>query len=146
MIHRKKNYQLYKDATCHNLRVCDFTDVAAFSSLFFLALQYCIFLCIFFLLWIFLWLFKFFTRFFFTVVLFFFMATFLPESCFSWQFLWPFLPSSSWCFFFLHSVELLSLPIGSSYGTLLGHLLPSFLFVIIVVFVLIDTWLGSFFF
>ena len=53
MIHRKKNYWLYKDATCHNLWPCDFTDVTAFSSLFFLAVHYCFFLYIFFLLWLF---------------------------------------------------------------------------------------------
>ena len=38
-------------ATCHNLRPCDFTDVTAFSFLFFLALHYCFFLCMFYLLW-----------------------------------------------------------------------------------------------
>ena len=69
VIHRKKNYWLYKDATCHNLWPCDFTDVTAFSSLFFLALHYCFFLYTFFLLWLFLWLFNFCTKFFFTVVL-----------------------------------------------------------------------------
>ena len=121
MIHRKKNYQLYKDATCHNLRVCDFTDVAAFSSLFFLALQYCIFLCIFFLLWLFLWLFQFFTRFFFTVALFFFMATFVPESCFSWQFLWPFLPSS----FFFFFLALCRAPVSSDWFFIWHSLRPS---------------------
>ena len=56
VIHHKKNYMLYKDATCHNLWPCDFTDVTAFSSLFFLALHYCFFLNIFYLLWLFLWL------------------------------------------------------------------------------------------
>ena len=59
VIHCKKNYLLYKDATCHNLWPCDFTDVTAFSSLFFLALHYCFFLYIFFLLWLLLWLFNF---------------------------------------------------------------------------------------
>ena len=44
VIHHKKNYLLYKDATC------DFIDVTAFSSVFFLALHYCFFLFIFFLL------------------------------------------------------------------------------------------------
>ena len=73
-------------------------------------------------------------------------APFSPDCCFSWLFLWPFLPRSSWWLFTSISAELLSLPIGSSYGTFLGLLLPSFLFVIIVVFVLIDTWLCSFFF
>ena len=53
VIHCKKNYLLYKDATCHNLWPCDFTDVTAFSSLLFLALHYCFFLFIFFLLWLF---------------------------------------------------------------------------------------------
>ena len=56
VIHHKKNYWLYKDATCHNLWPCDFTDFTAFSSLFFLALHYCFFLYIFFLLWLLLWL------------------------------------------------------------------------------------------
>ena len=56
VIHRKKNYLLYKDATSHNLWPCDFTDVTAFSSVFFLALHYCFFLYIFGLLWLFLWL------------------------------------------------------------------------------------------
>ena len=55
MIHRKKNYLLYKDATCHNLWPCDFTDVTAFPSLFFLALCYCFFLIIFYLVWLFPW-------------------------------------------------------------------------------------------
>ena len=59
MIHHKKNYWLYKYATCHNLWLCDFTDVTAFSSLFFLALHHCFFLYIFFLLWLLLWLFNF---------------------------------------------------------------------------------------
>ena len=35
VIHHKKNYRLYKDATCHNLWPCDLTDVTTFSSLFF---------------------------------------------------------------------------------------------------------------
>ena len=35
VIHHKKNYWLYKDATCHNLWPCDFTDVTAFSSVLF---------------------------------------------------------------------------------------------------------------
>ena len=52
VIYCKKNYLLYKDATCHNLWPCDFTDVTAFSSLLFLALHYCFFLFIFFLLWL----------------------------------------------------------------------------------------------
>ena len=98
VIHHKKNYQLYKDATCHNLWPCDFTDVTAFSSRFLLAVHYCFFLCIFFLLWLFLWRFNFYQ------VLFrgwsFSGAPFSPECCFFWMFLWPFLPSSSWCFFF----------------------------------------------
>ena len=55
VIHHMKNYWLYKDATCHNLWPCDFTDVTAFSSLFFLALHYCFFLYISFLLWLLLW-------------------------------------------------------------------------------------------
>ena len=101
VIHCKKNYLLYKDATCHNLWPCDFTDVTAFSSLLFLALHYCFFLYIFFLLWLFLWLFKFFTKFFFMVVSFFFKGIFLPECCFFWLFLRPTLPSSSWWCFFL---------------------------------------------
>ena len=58
VIYCMKNYLFYKDATCYNL--CDFNDVTAFSSLFFLALHYCFFLYIFFLLLLFLWLFKFF--------------------------------------------------------------------------------------
>ena len=70
MIHHKKNYWLYKYATCHNLWLCDFTDVTAFSSLFFLALHYYFILYIFFLLWLFLWPFNFFTKFIFMVVLF----------------------------------------------------------------------------
>ena len=53
MIHHKKNYLFYKDATCQNLWPRDFTDVTAFSSPFFLALHYCFFLYIFFLLWLF---------------------------------------------------------------------------------------------
>ena len=57
VIHRKKNYWLYKDASCNNIWPCDFTDVTAFSSLFFLALHHFFFLYIFFLLWLFLWLF-----------------------------------------------------------------------------------------
>ena len=51
VIHHTKNYLLYKDATCHNLWPCDFTDVTAFSFLFFLALHYCFFLSMFYLLW-----------------------------------------------------------------------------------------------
>ena len=53
VIHHTKNYLLYKDATCRNLWPCDFTDVTAFSFLFFLALHYCFFLCMFYLLWVF---------------------------------------------------------------------------------------------
>ena len=98
MIHCKKNYQLYEDATCHSLWPCDFTDVTAFCSLFFLALHYCFFLYIFVLLWLFLWLFKCFYQ-----VLFngcsFSRTPFSPECCFFWLFLWPFLPSSSWWWF-----------------------------------------------
>ena len=59
VIHHKKNYLLYKDAASHNLWPCDFTDVTAFSSLFFLALHYCLFLYIFGLLRLFLWIFFF---------------------------------------------------------------------------------------
>ena len=47
---------------------------------------------------------------------------------------------------FQHSVRHLSFLIGSLDGIFLGLLLPIFLFIVIVVFVLIDTWLGSFFF
>ena len=43
---------------CHDIWPCDFTDVTAFSSLFFLAVHYYFFLYIFFLLWLFLWLFN----------------------------------------------------------------------------------------
>ena len=57
VIHRTESY---KHATCHNLWPCDFTDVTAFSSLFFLALHYCFFLYIFYLLWLFLWLYFYF--------------------------------------------------------------------------------------
>ena len=143
VVHCKKNYLLYEDA---NLWPCDFTNVTAFSSLFFLALHYCFFLYIFGLLWLFLWLNFFFNaKFFFMVVVFFFKGTFLP-----WLllFLAVSLASSAQFFlvFFFSTVGLPSLLIGSSYGILLGLLLPSFLFIIIVVFVLIDTWLGSFFF
>ena len=59
VIHHKKSYWLYKDATCHSLWPSDFTDVTALCSLY-----------IFFILWLFLSLFKFFTQFFFMVVLF----------------------------------------------------------------------------
>ena len=100
VIHHKKNYWLYKDATCHNLWPCDFTDVTAFSSLFFLALHYCFFLYIFFLLWLLLWLLNVYIY----QVLFhgcsFSGAPFSPECCFFWLFLWAFLPSSSWWWFF----------------------------------------------
>ena len=70
MIHCKKNYQLYKDATCHSLWPSDFTDVTVLYSLFFLALRYCFSLYTFILLWLPLWLLKFFAKFFFMVVLF----------------------------------------------------------------------------
>ena len=91
-----KNYLLYKDATCHNLWCYCFL----FSVLFSIALN-CFFLYIFYLLWLFLWLFKkklpssfpwlccSFSR-----------ASFSPECCFSWLFLWLLLPNSSWWLFF----------------------------------------------
>ena len=64
-----------------------------FLFVFFLALRYCLFLYIFFLVWLFLWLF-----FIFYQVLFhgcsFSRASFSPECCFFWLFLWPLLPSS----------------------------------------------------
>ena len=92
-IHHTKNYLLYKDATCHNLWPCDFTDVTAFSFLFFLALHYCFFLSMFYLLWVFSlkffsWLWCSFSR-----------APFFPDCCFFWLFLWPLLPTSSWWLF-----------------------------------------------
>ena len=125
VIHHTKNYLLYKDATCHNLWPCDFTDVTAFSFLFFLALHYCFFLCMFYLLWVFSLIF------FFMVVMFFFKGTFLPwlllflavslasSAQFFCLFLWPFCPillggcllalrrasiSSNW-FFIWHSLR-----------------------------------------
>ena len=70
VIHHTKNYLLYKDATCHNLWPCDFTDVTAFSSVFFLELasfSTCSTFYGFFSL-----------KLFFMVVMFFFKGTFLP--------------------------------------------------------------------
>ena len=150
MIYCKKNYWLYKDATCHCLWPCDFTDVTAFYSLFLLVLHYCFFLYIFFLLLLFLWLFKFFYQVHFhgSVVLFQGHLS-APSAAFSGCFFGLFFPVLLCVFYFFifkHSIELSSLPIGSSYGILLGLLLPSFMFVIAVVSVLIDTWQGSFFF
>ena len=146
VIHHMKNYLLYKDAIWYNLWPCDFTDVTAFSSLFFLALHYCSFLYIFFHLWLCVCLFNFFTKFFFMVLLFFLNGYFLLWVPLS---LAVSLASSAQFFLvivFQHSVGHLSLLIGSLYGIFLGLLLPNFLFIVIVVFVLIDTWLGSFFF
>jgi len=142
VIHRKKNYWFYKDASCHNIWPCDFTDVTAFSSLFFLALHHFFFLYIFFLLWLFVWLFNFFTKFF-------FMGTFSPEYCFFWLFLWPFLPGSSW---WRISLALHRAPISSHWFFMWHSLRPSSTQLLVCNhsggFVLIDTltWLGSFFF
>ena len=100
VIHHMKNYLLYKDAIWYNLWPCDFTDVTAFSSLFFLALHYCFLFYIFFLLWLFLSLFLIYIVFFLRssfswLCCSFSRAPFSPECCFYWLFLWPLLPSSS---------------------------------------------------
>ena len=121
VIHCKINYRLYKEATCHNICPCDFTDVTAFS-LFFLALHYCFYLYIFFLLWLF---FGFFI-YFFNQVLFhgcivLFQGHLSPWSfafsgCFFGLFCAVLLGS---CFLALHRVlALQSLLIGTSYGIL----------------------------
>ena len=98
VIYCMKNYLFYEDATCYNL--CDFNDVTAFSSLFFLALHYCFLFYIFFLLWLFLSLFLIYIVFFLRssfswLCCSFSRAPFSPECCFYWLFLWPLLPSSS---------------------------------------------------
>ena len=126
VIHCKKNCLLYKDATCHNLWPCDFTDVTAFSSLFFLALHYCFFLCIFFLLWLFFFFF-FLTKFFFMVVLFLFKDAFLPlmllflavSSASSAQFYLAFF------FFFFFFLALHRAPVSSDWFFVWDFLRPS---------------------
>ena len=135
VIHHKKNYRLYKDATCHNIWACDFTVVAVFFSLFFLALHYCFFLYIFFLLWLFLWLFYFLPSSFSWLCCSFSRAPFSPECCFSWLFLWPFLPillggcflalrraptSSDW-FFLWHSLRPSSTQLLRNHSGVFSH-------------------------